>query len=164
MKIKFKDVQWRFRSLFWGILIIIRAATRKPRQTRGYISLIVAESRISRTWSRSATTTSLCPSILWSLTLVGLTTWCRILIDMLLVLQLVKKFPSIYGISRYIIVHLFLSRARGIQFTPFQPISWRYILMSCTHLYLGHPSCLFLPPKHCTHFSFLPYAAHSRPI
>jgi hypothetical protein len=140
---------------------------KKASTNRWCYSLVVAESGISWSWSRSATTTSLCPSILCSLTVMWLTTWCRILSEILLVPQLVNKFPKIFGTSRFITVHMSFSRSRWIQFTPFQPISWRKILISCTHLCLDHPSCLFslgFFHQNTTHFSFLPHAVHSRPL
>ena len=63
--------------------------------------------------------------------------------------QLVKKFPSFYGIRRFITTftsarHLSLSWAISIQSTHPHPTSWRSIIIVSSHLRQGLPSCLFL--------------------
>ena len=78
-----------------------------------------------------------------------ITPWCRVLLEKLIGLQLVKKFPAFHGTRTFItaltsVRHLFLSWA-----SPFQSIyphstSWRSILILYTHLRLGLPSG-FLP-------------------
>ena len=77
-----------------------------------------------------------------------LTPWCRILLEKLTGLQLVKKFPAFHGTQRFItaltsVRHLLLSWARPIQSIYPHPTSWRSILILCTHLRLGLPSGLF---------------------
>ena len=77
-----------------------------------------------------------------------LTPWCRVLLEKLTGLQLVKKFPAFYGIRRFItalasVRHLSLSCASPIQSTHPHPTSWRSILILSTHLRLGLPSGLF---------------------
>ena len=77
-----------------------------------------------------------------------LTPWCRVLLEKLTGLQLVKKFPAFYGTRRFItaltsVRHLSLSRASPIQSTYPHPTSWRSILILSTHLRLGLPSGLF---------------------
>ena len=77
-----------------------------------------------------------------------LTPWCRVLLEKLTVLQLVKKFPSLYGTRRFItaltsVRHLSLSWASPIQSTYPHPTSWESILILYTHLHLGLPSGLF---------------------
>ena len=77
-----------------------------------------------------------------------LTPWCRVLLEKLTGLQLVKKFPSLYGTRRFItaltsVRHLFLSWASPIQSTYPHPTSWRSILILSTHPRLGLPSGLF---------------------
>ena len=57
-----------------------------------------------------------------------LTPWCRVLLEKLTGLQLVKKFPAFYGILRFITAfssahHLSLSRVSSIQSTPPHPTS-----------------------------------------
>jgi len=57
-----------------------------------------------------------------------LTPWCRILLDKLTGLQLVKKFPAFYGTRRFItaltsVRHLSLSWASPIQSTYQHPTS-----------------------------------------
>ena len=77
-----------------------------------------------------------------------LTPWCRVFLEKLTGLQLVKKFPAFYGTRRFItalksIRHLSLSWASPIHSTYLHPTSWRSILILSTHLRLGLPSGLF---------------------
>ena len=70
-----------------------------------------------------------------------LTPWCRVLLEKLIVLQLVKKFPTFHGTRRFItaltsVRHLSLSWASPIQSIYPQPTSWRSILILSTHLRL----------------------------
>ena len=72
-----------------------------------------------------------------------LTAWCRVLLEKLTGLQLVKKFPAFHGTPRFItaltsVRHLSLSWA----INP-HPTSWRSNLILSTHLRLGLPSGLF---------------------
>ena len=74
--------------------------------------------------------------------------WCRVLLEKLNGLQLVKKFPAYHGIRRFItaltsVRHLSLSWASPIQSTYPHPTSWRSIIILSTHLRLGLPSGLF---------------------
>ena len=85
------------------------------------------------------------PIIVW---LSLLTPWCRVLLEKLTGLQLVKKFPAFHGTRRIItaltsVRHLSLSSASPIQSIPPHPTSWRSILILSTHLRLGLPSGLF---------------------
>jgi len=80
--------------------------------------------------------------------LVFLTAWCRVLLEKLTGLQLVKKFPAFYGTRRFItaltsVRHLSLSWASPIQSIYPHPTSCRSILILFTHLRLGLPSGLF---------------------
>ena len=77
-----------------------------------------------------------------------LTPWCRVLLEKLTGLQLVKKFPAFHGTRKFItalasVRHLSLSRASPIQSIYPHPTSWRSILILSTHLRLGLRSCLF---------------------
>ena len=77
-----------------------------------------------------------------------LTPWCRVLLEKLIDLQPVKKFPAFHGTRRFItaltsVRHLSLSWASPIQSIYPQPTSWRSILILSTHLGLGLPSGLF---------------------
>ena len=77
-----------------------------------------------------------------------LTPWCRVLLEQLNGLQLVKKFPAFHGTRRFItaltsVCHLSLSWASPIQSIYPHPTSWRSILILSTHLCLGLPSGLF---------------------
>ena len=74
-----------------------------------------------------------------------LTPWCRVLLEKLIGLQLVQKFPAFYGTRRFITAltsfrHLSLSWASPIQSTYPHPSSWRSILILSTHLRQGRPS------------------------
>ena len=77
-----------------------------------------------------------------------LTPWCRVLLEQLTVLQLIKKFPAFHGTLRFItaltsVRHLSLSCASPIQSIYPHPTSWRSILILSTHLRLGLSSGLF---------------------
>ena len=77
-----------------------------------------------------------------------LTQWCRVLLEKLTGLQLVKKFHAFQGPRGFItaltsVRHLSLSWASPIQSTYPHPTSWRSVLILSTHLCLGLPSCLF---------------------
>ena len=77
-----------------------------------------------------------------------LTPWCRVLLEKLTGLQLVKKFHAFHGTRRFItaltsVRHLSLSWASPIQSTYPHPTSWKSILILSTHLRLGLPSGLF---------------------
>ena len=78
-----------------------------------------------------------------------LTPWCRVLLEKLTGLQLVKKFPAFYGTRRFITAltnlrHPSLSWASPIQSIYLHPTSCRSILILSTHLHVGLPSGLFL--------------------
>ena len=77
-----------------------------------------------------------------------LTPWCRVLLEKLTSLQLVKKFPAFHGTRMFItaftsVRQLSLSCASPIQSIYPHPTSWRSILIVSTHLCLGLPSGLF---------------------
>ena len=77
-----------------------------------------------------------------------LTPRCRVLLEKLTGLQLVKKFPAFHGTRRFITIltsvrHLSLSWAGPIQSIHPHPSSWRSIPILSTHLRLGLPSGLF---------------------
>ena len=74
-----------------------------------------------------------------------LTPWCRVLLEKLTGLQLVKKFPTFHGTRRFITAltslrHMSLSWASPIQSIYPHPTSWRSILILSTHPRLGLPS------------------------
>ena len=76
-----------------------------------------------------------------------LTPWCRVLLEKLTGLQLVKKFPAFYGTRRFITAFTSLRQASLSWASPIQsmyphPTSWRFILILSTHLHLGLPSGL----------------------
>ena len=83
----------------------------------------------------------------WILTYL-LTLWCRVLLEKLTGLQLVKKFPAFYGTRRFITAltslrHSSLSWASPVQSIYPHTTSWRSFLILTTHLLLGLPSGLF---------------------
>ena len=98
--------------------------------------------------------------------------WCRVLLEKLTGLQLVKKFPAFRGTRRFItaltsVRHLSLSCASPVQSIYPHPTSWRSILILSTHLRLGLPSGL-LPSGFLTKTLYAPlsspYAPHAQPI
>ena len=96
-----------------------------------------------------------------------LTPWCRVLLEKLTGLQLVKKFPAFHGTRRFItaltsVRHLSLSWARPIQSIYPHPTSWRSILILFTHLRLGLPSGI-LPSGFPTKTLYTPLS-HAQPI
>ena len=101
-----------------------------------------------------------------------LTPWCRVLLEKLTGLQVLKKFPAFHGTRRFItahtsVRHLPLSWASPIQSTYPHPTSWRSILILSTHLRLGLPNGLLpfgFPTKTLTPTSPYPYAPHAQPI
>ena len=101
-----------------------------------------------------------------------LTPWCRILLEKLTGLLLVKKFPAFHGTRRFItaltsVRHLSLSWASPIQSIYTHPTSWRSILILSTHLCLGLPSGLLpsgFPIKTLYTPSPHPYTPHAQPI
>ena len=77
-----------------------------------------------------------------------LTPWCRVLLQKLSGLQLVKKFPAFHGTRKFItaltsVRQLSLSWVSPIQSIYPHPTSWRSILILSTHLRLDLPSGLF---------------------
>ena len=94
-----------------------------------------------------------------------LTPWCRVLLEKLTGLQLVKKLSAFHGTRRFItaltsVRQLSLSWASPIQSIYPHPTSWRYILILSTHLCLGLPSGL-LPSGFLTHTRHMPSPSHS---
>ena len=76
-----------------------------------------------------------------------LTPWCKVLLEKLTGLQLVKKFPAFHGTRRFItaltsVRHLSQSWASPIQSIYPHPTFWRSILILSTHLRLGLPNGL----------------------
>ena len=68
-----------------------------------------------------------------------LTPWCRVFLEKLAGLQLVKKLPAFHGTRRFItaltsVRHLSLSWASPIQSIYPHPTSWRSILILSAHL------------------------------
>ena len=101
-----------------------------------------------------------------------LTPWCRVLLEKLTGLQLVKKFLAFHGTRWFItaltsIRQLSLSSASPTQSIYPHPTSWRSILILSTHLSLGLPSDLIpsgFPTKTLYTPSPHPYAPHAPPI
>ena len=95
-----------------------------------------------------------------------LTPWCRVLLEKLTGLQLVKKFPAFYGTRRFItaltsVRQLSLSWASPIQSIYPHSTSWRSILILSTHLCLGLPNG-FLPSGFPTKTLYTPLSSPIR--
>ena len=91
---------------------------------------------------------------------VACTPWCRVLLEKLTGLQLVKKFPAFHGTRRFItaltrVRHMSLSWVSPIQSIYTHPTYWRAILILSTHLRLGLPSGL-LPSNFLTKNLYTP--------
>ena len=88
-------------------------------------------------------------NILYTYLLTYLITPCyRVLLEKLIGLQLVKKFPAFHRTRRFIttltsVRHLSLPCASPIQSIYPHPTSWRSFLILSTQLRLGLPSGLF---------------------
>ena len=97
-----------------------------------------------------------------------LTPWCRVHLEKLTGLQLVKKFPAFHGTRKFItaltsVRRLSLSWASPNQSIYPHPTSWRSFLILSTHLRLGLPSGLFpsgCPTKTLYTPPLLPHARH----
>ena len=95
-----------------------------------------------------------------------LTPWCRVLLEKLTGLQLVKKFPAFHRTQRFItaltsVHHLSLSWASPIQSIYPHPTSWRSILTLSIHLHLGLPSG-FVPSGFLTKTLYTPLSSPIR--
>ena len=148
----------------WGGVDKAREGTARDgglKEIRGWVSMLLlswCQVRAVRSWTGS-------PPYL-------LAPWCRVLLEKLTGLQLVKKFPAFYGTRRFItaltsVRHLSLFWASPIQSTYPHPTSWRSILILSTHLRLGLPSGLFpfgFPTKALYAPSPHPYAPHAQPV
>ena len=117
----------------------------------------------SRTWHASCNKPPFWYDIDWAFFSKLLTPWCRVLLEKLTGLQLIKKFPAFYGTRRFItaltsVRHLSLSWASPIQSTYPHPTSWRSILILSSHLRLGLPNGLYpslqrLVPINAIHYT-----------
>ena len=96
-----------------------------------------------------------------------LTPWCRVLLENLAGLQLVKKFPAFHGTRRFItaltsVRHLSLSWTSQIQSIYPHPTSRRSILILSTHLRLGLTIGIFpsFPHQDPIHVPLLTHTSH----
>jgi len=104
-----------------------------------------------------------------------LTPWCRVLLEKLTGLQLVKKFPAFHRTQSFItactsVHHMSLSWASPIQSTYPHPTSWRSILIIIhpstprspqwsPSLRFPHQDCIY--PPLLTHMRHMPSPSHS---
>ena len=137
---------------------ILRATTNAPRHVTNhtlhtdlnipYVSDVIHE-RINKHHNKlEAHPNPLLQPLLQPINTYLLTPFCRVLLEKLTGLQLVKKFPAFHGTRRFItaltsVRHLSLSWANRIQSIYPHPTSWRSILILSTHLRLGLPIGLF---------------------
>ena len=97
-----------------------------------------------------------------------LTPGCRVLLEKLTGLQLVKKFPAFHGTRRFItahtsVHHLSLSWTSPIQSIYPHPTSRRSVLILSTHLHLGLPQLslsLRFPHQDPIHPRLLTHTCH----
>ena len=97
-----------------------------------------------------------------------LTPWCRVPLEQLTGLQLVKKFPAFHGTRRFItaltsVRHLSLSWANPIQSTYPHPTSWRSILI-LPPIYAQASPVVSFPPASPPRPYTLPFPPHTRHI
>jgi len=102
-------------------------------------NIFVAWYSICNAWSCAAIISLSVSAFRFPLDSYLLTPWCRVLLEKLTGLQLVKKFPAFHGTRRYItaltsVHHLSLSWASPIQSIYPHPTSWRSILILSSHL------------------------------
>ena len=98
-----------------------------------------------------------------------ITPWCRVLLEKLTALQLVKKFLAFHGTRRFItaltsVRHRSLSWASPIQSIYPHPTSWRSILILSTIYAWVSPVVSFppvSPPPLLTHMGHMPSPSHS---
>ena len=93
-----------------------------------------------------------------------LTAWCRVLLEKLTGLQVVKKLAAFHGTRRFItalisVRHLSLSWESPIHSIYPHPSSWRSTLILSTHLRLGLPSG-FLPSGFPKKTLYTPLSSH----
>ena len=101
---------------------------RFPHQNLAYASLLPHTRYMPRP------SHSVCIIIIIIFIIIIITPWCRVLLEKLTDLQLVKKFPAFHGTRRFItaltsVRHLSLSWVSPIQFIYPHPTSWRSILI-----------------------------------
>ena len=100
------------------------------------------------------------------------TPWCRVLLEKLTGLQLVKKFPAFHGTRRFItaltsVRQLYLSWASPIQSIYPHPTSWKSILILSPIYASVSPAVSFppvSPPRFYTPPSLHPYSPNAQPI
>jgi len=106
--------------------------------------------------------------VVCTLTSYLLSLWCRVLLDKLIGLKLVKRFPAFLWTRRFItalksIRHLSLSLVNPVQSIYPHPTSWRSILLLYTHLRLGPPVVSYPPVSSARPYS-PPFLTQTRKV
>ena len=127
--------------------------------------LILSPDHKSNQERQHCTVSVLEPSV-YTVTSDLLTPWCRVLLEKLPGLQLVKKLSAFHATRRFIttltsVRHLSLSWVSPIQSIYTHPTSWRSILILSAHLCLGLPSGL-LPSSFPTKTLYTPLSSPIR--
>ena len=141
MKHEFQEPRLPLTSLF---LIHLED---KSSSLSGAISIIIGDDMVTMCGWAATSSVIACLIPVPDIHPYLLTPRCRVLLEKLTGLQLLKKFPAFHGTRRLItaltsVRHLSLSWASPVQSIYPHPTSWRSILILSTHLRLGLPSGL----------------------
>ena len=129
----------KFARTLTNLTCIMKFRYRVSPETPTFLRFFALFSRIAGQFRDGRPTIAFCTYLL--------TPWCRVLLEKLTGLQLVKKLPAFHGTRRFItaltsVRQLSLSWASPTQSIYPHLTSWRSVLILSTHLRLGLPSGL----------------------